>query len=139
MCTFFHPFLAFIDEEELFKSIIEQTVSYPKFMSREGREMCRSLLVKNPVERLGSGLHEEYDIKKQPFFRRIDWIRIENREVQPPFIPGKNADGSAAENFDPSFTSSRVTLSPADETIMRNLRGDEFRHFTFVNTNFNAA
>lgn len=98
--------------------------------------MCRALLVKNPAVRLGSGPHEEYQIKKQPFFRRIDWAKIESRDVQPPFIPAGKRDSVTAENFDPVFTSSHVTLTPADESIMKNLRGDEFRHFTFVNTSF---
>jgi hypothetical protein len=44
------------------------------------------LLVKNPSKRLGHQKEEE-EIKSQPFFKRIDWEKIEAREVQPPFIP----------------------------------------------------
>lgn len=123
------------DEDELFASIAEQSVSYPKILSKEAKEMCRALLVKNPSERLGSGPHEEYEIKKQPFFRRIDWTKIEARAVQPPFIPSAWTQGSA-ENFDPVFTNARVSLTPADPSIMKNLRGDEFRHFTYLNSSF---
>lgn len=124
------------DEDELFASIAEQSVSYPRTLSKEAKEMCRALLVKNSAARLGSGPHEEYEVKKQPFFRRIDWSRIESRDVQPPFIPSGKKNSAAAENFDPVFTNSRVTVTPADESIMKNLRGDEFRHFTFVNPSF---
>jgi hypothetical protein len=105
-------------------------------LSKEAKELCRALLVKNPAARLGSGPHEEYDIKKQPFFRRIDWTKIENREVQPPFIPSGKKDSVSAENFDPVFTNSHVTLTPADESVMKTMRGDEFKHFTYVNTAF---
>ena len=124
------------DEDELFASIAEQAVSYPKLLSKEAKEMCRALLVKNPSARLGSGPHEEYEIKKQPFFRRIDWLKIEQRAVQPPFIPSSSKESASAENFDPVFTSSRVSLTPADASIMKNLRGDEFRHFTYFNPSF---
>ena len=42
--------------------------------------------MKNPSKRLGHQKEEE-EIKSQLFFKRIDWEKIEAREVQPPHIP----------------------------------------------------
>ena len=36
---------------------------------------------------VGRGLTGEEEIKGNLFFRRIDWDKIEQREVQPPFKP----------------------------------------------------
>ncbi|RWS13876.1 protein kinase C-like protein [Dinothrombium tinctorium] len=123
------------DEEELFAAITDQNVSYPKSISKEAKEACKGFLTKNPAKRLGCGSHGEADVKGHSFFRRIDWIKVENREVQPPFIP-KVKNPKAGENFDPIFTNAKTTLTPADSSIINNMTGNEFEGFTFVNPFF---
>ncbi|KAL3210884.1 hypothetical protein MRX96_008538 [Rhipicephalus microplus] len=123
------------DEEELFASITDHNVSYPKALSKEAKEACKGFLTKNPARRLGCGLSGEEDVRTHPFFRRIDWDKIENREVQPPFKP-RIKNPRSGENFDPAFTQAKLTLSPGDALVMRSLTGNEFQGFTFVNNQF---
>ncbi|XP_076331283.1 protein kinase C, brain isozyme-like isoform X1 [Tachypleus tridentatus] len=123
------------DEEDLFASITDHNVSYPKSLSKEAKDVCKGFLTKNPSKRLGCNSTGEVDVRSHPFFRRIDWERIENKEVQPPFKP-KIKNPKTGENFDPIFTNSKTNLTPTDSVVINNLTGSEFGDFTFVNPCF---
>lgn len=45
------------------------------------------LLRKNPDRRLGSSERDAEDVKKQAFFRTIQWDELLLRRVKPPFVP----------------------------------------------------
>lgn len=123
------------DEEELFSAITDHSVSYPKSLSKEAKEICKGFLTKNPHKRLGSGPRGEEDVRGHVFFRRIDWERIENREVQPPFKP-KIKHRKDVSNFDKQFTTEKVDLTPTDKLFMMNLDQMEFLGFSYWNPEF---
>lgn len=47
----------------------------------------QQLLQKDPRDRLGAGLLDGEDVKKDEFFKDIDWDKVEKRAITPPFVP----------------------------------------------------
>uniref|UniRef100_A0A183SS93 Non-specific serine/threonine protein kinase n=1 Tax=Schistocephalus solidus TaxID=70667 RepID=A0A183SS93_SCHSO len=123
------------DEEELFRNIAVGEVSYPRCLSRETTLICKAFLTRDPQQRLGSGPNGEQNICGHPFFRHIDWQKIENREIQPPFKP-KVSGPRDFSNFDSEFTKEPVRLTPTDKLFIMNLDQTEFPGFSFVNPEF---
>ncbi|KAL3112805.1 hypothetical protein niasHT_019779 [Heterodera trifolii] len=125
------------DEDELFTAITEHNVSYPKSMSKESVLICKGFLSKAPSKRLGCSADGERQIKEHCFFRRIDWHKIETRQVQPPFKP-KISNKFTTDNFDPLFLRLPLKLTPPEWDILEGMKGDEFILFDHFNSQYFA-
>jgi serine/threonine protein kinase len=69
------------DQKEMFQSIINKEVDFPKNtpVSPECRSLLRSLLHKYPEKRLGH--HSSEDIRNHAWFKEIEWEKLMNMEV----------------------------------------------------------
>ncbi|KAK6627600.1 hypothetical protein RUM44_010078 [Polyplax serrata] len=120
------------DEEEVFDSIVNDEVRYPRFLSLEAIAIMRRLLRKNPERRLGSSERDAEDVKKQAFFRLISWEDLLLRKVKPPFVPTVTSPEDVS-NFDEEFTSEQPQLTPPKDP--RPLSENDqtlFKEFTYM-------
>lgn len=79
----------FYDESrvEMNKKIMEAPLLFSEMVSADAKSLLRGLLQREPRSRLGTGANGASDIKAHPFFKSIQWDRLYNKEIQPPFQP----------------------------------------------------
>ncbi|NXD91518.1 PKN2 kinase, partial [Chaetorhynchus papuensis] len=120
------------DEEEVFDSIVNDEVRYPRFLSTEALSIIRKLLRKCPERRLGAGEKDAEEIKIQPFFKGIDWDALFARRLKPPYVPTLR-DPTDISNFDEEFTSQKPILTPPEEvSLLTRKEQTVFKDFDFV-------
>lgn len=98
------------------ENIVKQKLVLPYFLSPDAKDLLTRLLRKEPRKRLGANMPKDLDtIKSHRFFRKIDWVRLAAREVEPPIQP-VITDPELAENFATEFTD--LPLSPVISGVM---------------------
>ncbi|XP_065198123.1 serine/threonine-protein kinase N2-like [Sycon ciliatum] len=121
------------DEEEVFDSIVNDDVRYPRFLSQEAVSIMRRLMRRNPEKRLGASEADAADIRRQAFFRTLDFGKLLAKEIPPAFKP-KVRNVHDVSNFDEEFTTEKPCLSPPREP--RHLDASDQAQFT--DFDFNA-
>ncbi|KAF2863833.1 kinase-like protein [Piedraia hortae CBS 480.64] len=104
-------------------NIVKAKLQLPKILGPDAQDLLTRLLRKDPRKRLHGPA-----LKAHRFFRKIDWKKLERRELTPPIQPFVS-DPELAENFDKEFT--ELPLSPV---LTRDAvcDGDPFGGFSFV-------
>lgn len=95
------------NQNKLLDNILFQDLTFPDHVSKSAKCLLRKLMERNVTLRLGYGPNGVENIKNHKFFKSIDWEKLANREVTPPFIP-KLICESDSRHFDKEFTSLRM-------------------------------
>jgi hypothetical protein len=70
----------------MYEKILHTQPSYPNYLSAKAKGIIVKLLEKDQTKRLGYK-NDAADVKLDPFFSHIEWDKLINREVEPPFKP----------------------------------------------------
>ena len=114
------------------EKIIKAKLVLPYFLSPDAKDLLTRLLRKEPKKRLGACMPKDMQsIKNHRFFRKIEWAKLERREVEPPIQP-LITDPALAENFSSEFTD--LAVSPVVPGPLSGSKGeqDPFGGFSFV-------
>ncbi|KAF1378693.1 hypothetical protein PFLUV_G00193180 [Perca fluviatilis] len=76
-----------VENTEVARRILNDPVSYTPAFSKESKDICEGLMHKDPAKRLGFKNNECEELKNQPFFKDINWGRLQSGLLPPPFVP----------------------------------------------------
>lgn len=78
--------------------------------TEEAKDLISKLLTVEPKNRIGYGANGIENIKNHPYFANIDWEKLEERQIKPPFVPQIKGDTDVMY-FDKMFTTKPVAGS----------------------------
>ncbi|CAB3407811.1 unnamed protein product [Caenorhabditis bovis] len=117
------------DRNDTMTQILKSKLSMPHFLTHEAQSLLRALFKRNAQNRLGAGPDGIEEIKRHPFFAKINFVKLLNKEIDPPFKPALATIDSTLY-FDPEFTKRTPKDSPALPGSAAN--HEIFRGFSFV-------
>lgn len=115
------------EEEQMYQKILSADLVVPSFFSPEVADLIKSFLDRDPQTRL----QDSDKIRSHPWFSSIDWNKLENLEIQPPFKPNvKGVDDVG--NIDDEFLQEDVDAEDEeDEGPKVSVKKEDFYNFTF--------
>eukprot|EP01112_Ceratiomyxa_fruticulosa_P018548 TRINITY_DN594_c0_g1_i1.p1 TRINITY_DN594_c0_g1~~TRINITY_DN594_c0_g1_i1.p1 ORF type:complete len:439 (+),score=108.18 TRINITY_DN594_c0_g1_i1:321-1637(+) len=126
MLTGLPPFYS-QDVQEMYRKIMSDKLVFPDFVSAEARQLLEQLLERDPEKRLS----DPNFIKRQPFFKTIDWEKLFRKLIKPPFLPDVKSAADTSQ-IDPVFTEETPTLSVTGESALNPQQQKDFEGFTYV-------
>ena len=117
--------------EKMFELITKSELKFPTKIevTENAKDLITKLLIKNQDLRLGSMGGFE-DIKNHSFFKGFDFKALEEKKLEPPFIPSLNGSMDLT-NFDSKYTSEEVVsseISPKSLEFIKNNQ-EQFEEF----------
>lgn len=103
------------------------------FFSVEAKSLLQGLLERDPTKRLGSTEEDASEIKRHPWFAKIDWAKLYKKELEPPFKPFTSGPEDT-RNIDKMFTNETPKETPGNNQLIPQEKKAEnhFEQFTYA-------
>jgi len=123
------PFYVDGNEELMYEKILYSPLQFPDSFSQEAKDFITLLLDKNPDTRL----NDPSVMKQHAFFKGIDWTKLFEKKITPPFVPDVDAPDSV-NNIDKEFLDESIGSDeePPPKPNRRNKKQvEDFMGFTY--------
>jgi serine/threonine protein kinase len=87
MLTGLPPFYS-QDIQVMYQKIMSAKLLIPNYLSQKAIHLLKQLIDRDPEKRL----QDPKDIMSHPFFEGLDWQKLNNKQITPPYIPQKCED-----------------------------------------------
>uniref|UniRef100_A0A8D3CQ68 G protein-coupled receptor kinase n=1 Tax=Scophthalmus maximus TaxID=52904 RepID=A0A8D3CQ68_SCOMX len=103
---------------EMERKIQTQREEYSDKFSKEAKDLCTSLLTKDPKQRLGCRGSQWGEVQSHPFFQKINFRMLEAGLVNPPFKPDpRHVYCSDVQDIEEFSSVKGVTLNQTDNSF----------------------
>jgi serine/threonine protein kinase len=119
--------------KKLYENIRGANLQIPNYLSPEAKNLLKKLLHKDPKQRLGVKSKDE--IKKDPFFKDIDWEALECGVLNPPVVLKLDDDNNSdIDPFEREFlTKTKEVVRFKDRDYdEENKNVNRLKQFTFI-------
>ncbi|CAJ0762636.1 22891_t:CDS:2 [Entrophospora sp. SA101] len=113
---------------EMYRKILQDELRFPEEVGTQAKSLLIGLLTRDPNNRLGNNGAQE--IKDHTFFASIDWRKLMQKKVQPPFKPSVES-AIDTSNFDEEFTSETPQDSLVNDSHLSETVQQQFAGFTY--------
>lgn len=118
--------------DKMYEKILQNPLVFGDEISAPARSILTGLLTRDPTQRLGVNGAEE--IKKHPFFEKIDWTKLSQKKIQPPFKPSVSSPVDVS-NFDTVFTAEAPLDSVVEGSQLSSTVQAQFAGFSYDGSN----
>jgi len=113
----------FYDENPfgIYQKILAGKIEFPRHFDPNAKDLVKKLLTADRTKRFGCLKDGAEDIKRHKWFKGVDWVKVYNRKVKPPFIPGYKSldDTSNFDKYPDSEETSPAPLSQKDKDLFK--------------------
>lgn len=116
----------------MYQKILNGELRFPSYVGADAQSLLEGLLTRDVDKRLGSGADGSARIKNHPFFKDIDWEKLEKKELPPPWKPEVKGTMDTSQ-IDTVFTQEKPQDSMVENSLSETLqRENNFDGFTYV-------
>jgi len=126
MLAGFPPFFS-SDTNDIYYGITRAPLDIPPEFSPYAADIVSKFIERDTKKRL-----QDIDrIQKHPWFKDINWPKLEKLEVPPPFVPSVNSSDDIS-NIDTAFLEEDVNYESDQEEVQGSSHKDQFIGFTYA-------
>jgi len=116
------------DVQKMYQHKITRKIGVPDYVGPDAKDLLIRLLDRNPETRLT----DSKKIKDHAWFAPIDWQKLYNKEIEPPYIPGVPSEDSI-EMIDKFFTSKDIKeeIGSVDDQAIDDTVEPNFKDYSY--------